>query len=119
MQNGQPSIDIPAALLVQVALGKTMAVYVVAALAIALAARALVAALGLADWVLTAIVVALGVGLPVVLLVAFVHYATRRAAVESPGPAGDAARTRMNALAERLVATMRRRFGRFGAREVR
>jgi serine/threonine-protein kinase len=119
MQNGQPSIDIPAALLLQAALGKTMAVYVVAALAIALAARTLVAAFGLPDWVLTAVVVALGVGLPIVLLVAFVHYATRRAAAESPGRAGDAARTRMNALAERLVAGMRRRFGRFGAREAR
>jgi serine/threonine-protein kinase len=119
VQAGQPSIDIPAALLVQVALGKTMAGYVIAAIAVALVARTAIAALGLPNWVLTALVVALGIGLPIVLLIAFVHYATRRAAIESPGRMGDPSRTRMAALAERLAVEMRRLFGRTGGREAR
>jgi serine/threonine-protein kinase len=106
---GQPT-GIPAALLLQVALGKTMAVYVVAAIAVALVARAGVAALGLPGWVLTVLLVALAIGLPIVLLGAFVHYATRRAATDSPSRSGDA----MTALAERIAAWTRRRVGRGG-----
>jgi serine/threonine protein kinase len=119
VQVGRQSIDIPAALLLQVALGKTMAVYVIAAIAVALAGRTAIAALGLPDWVLTALLVALAVGLPIVLLIAFVHYATRRAATESPGRAGDPSRTRMAALAERVAAEMRRRLGKGGRPEAR
>jgi serine/threonine-protein kinase len=117
MQGGRQPADIPATLLLQLALGKTMAVYVIAALALALAARTAVAALGLPDWVLTALVVAMAIGLPIALLASFVHYARRRAAVESPGGAGDAARTRMAALAERLVGEIRRRLGVIGRGE--
>jgi hypothetical protein len=94
-----------------------MAVYVIAALALALAARTAVAALGLPDWVLTALVVAMAIGLPIALLASFVHYARRRAAGESPGGAGDAARTRMAALAERLVGEIRRRLSVIGRGE--
>jgi len=117
VQRGQPSVEIPATLLLQLALGKTMAVYVIAALAIALAARTAAAVLGLPDWVLTALVVAMVIGLPIVLLVSFVHYATRRAAAESPDGNGGASRTRMAALAERFVGELRRRLGGSGARE--
>jgi serine/threonine-protein kinase len=112
-------IHIPATLLVAVVLGKAMAVYVIAALAVALVARTAIAAFRWPDWVLTALLVVMAVGLPIVLLVSFVHYATRRAATESPGRAGDTARTRMAALAERLGATMRRRLGRISGREAR
>jgi serine/threonine protein kinase len=111
VQRGRESVDIPATLLLQLALGKTMAVYVIAALAITLAARTAVAALGLPAWVLTALVVAMAIGLPIALLISFVHYATRRAAAESPGGKGDATRTRMAALAERVVGEIRRRLG--------
>ena len=111
VQRDQTSAEIPATLLLQLALGKTMAVYVIAALAIALAGRTAAAALGLPDWVLTALVIALAIGLPIALLVSFVHYATRRAAAESPGGNGDASRNRMAALAERLVGRIRRRVG--------
>jgi serine/threonine protein kinase len=113
----EPPIELPAALLVTVVLGKAMAAYVIAAIAVALAARTAFAAFGLPGWVLTALLVALGVGLPIVLLVSFVHYATRRAATESPSH-GDAARTRMAALAERMAAEMRRVLGK-GGREAR
>jgi hypothetical protein len=111
VQGGGQSIDIPAALLVQVALGKTMAVYVIATIAILLGARAAIAAFGLPGWVLTALVVVMAIGLPIVLLGAFMHYATRRAAAESPSLGADASRSRMVVLAERLEADMRRRFG--------
>jgi tRNA A-37 threonylcarbamoyl transferase component Bud32 len=111
VQGGGQSIDIPAALLVQVALGKTMAVYVIATIAILLGARAAIAAFGLPGWVLTTLVVVMAIGLPIVLLGAFMHYATRRAAAESPSLGADASRSRMVVLAERLEADMRRRFG--------
>jgi serine/threonine-protein kinase len=118
LHDEQP-IDIPATLLVAVVLGKAMALYVIAALALALVARAAIAAFRWPDWVLTAILVVMAVGLPIVLLVSFVHYATRRAAIESPSRAGDTARTRMAALAERMVAAMRRRLGRLSGPEAR
>jgi serine/threonine protein kinase len=111
VQHGRQPVDIPAGLLLQLALGKTMAVYVVAALAIAMAGRTVAAALALPDWVLTALLVALAIGLPIALLASFVHYATRRAAAESPGGNGDASRTRMAALAERFVGRIRPRIG--------
>jgi eukaryotic-like serine/threonine-protein kinase len=115
----RPPIGIPAALLVSVVLGKTMAVYVIAAIALALVARTATTAFGLPDWVLAALVVVMAIGLPIVLLIAFVHYATRRAATESPSRAGDPARTRMAALAERMMAEVRRQLGRLGGPEAR
>jgi hypothetical protein len=96
-----------------------MAVYVIAALAVALVARTAIATFRWPDWVLTALLVVMAVGLPIVLLVSFVHYATRRAATESPGRVGDTARTRMAALAERMMAALRRRLGRMSGPEAR
>jgi serine/threonine-protein kinase len=115
----EQTIHIPATLLVAVVLGKAMAVYVVAALALALVARTAIATFRWPDWVLTALLVVMAVGLPIVLLVSFVHYATRRAAIESPSRAGDTARAQMAALAEWMVTAIRRRFGSVGGREAR
>lgn len=109
--------DIPAALLVPVVLGKTMALYVVAAITVALAARAAVDAAAVPPWLLTAVLVALAIGLPIVLVIAFVHYATRRAATESPAQSGDGRQAGLADKAEAMAGWVRRHFAASERRE--
>ena len=94
----------PATLLVPVVLGKAMALYVAAAVAVMLLTRGAIAAIGLPDWVLGGAMIVMALGLPVVLLTGWVHYVTRRAASEAPGaasPGPRASRRSMTALVER------------------
>jgi len=83
---------IPAALLVPVVLGRALALYVVAAVAVVLLARAAIVTIGLPEWVLPGVVIVMALGLPVVLLRARAHYANRRAVTDVPSRAPDAVR---------------------------
>jgi tetratricopeptide (TPR) repeat protein len=97
--------EIPAALLVPVVLGKAMALYVVIVIAVALAARASIAMIGLPEWVLPGALIVMALGVPVVMLTALVHYSTRRAATESPASGGErpASSTALDALVARAT----------------
>jgi serine/threonine protein kinase len=89
---------IPAALLVPVVLGRALALYVVAAVAVVLLARAAIITIGLPEWVLPGAVIVMALGLPVVLLKARAHYASRRAVTDVPLRAPDAVRPTRNPL---------------------
>ncbi|MEO8336404.1 MAG: protein kinase [bacterium] len=65
-------------------LGKALAVYVVAFIAVAFVAKAAIVAIGLPDWVLPGALVVMALGLPVILFTAYVHYVSHRAATETP-----------------------------------
>jgi eukaryotic-like serine/threonine-protein kinase len=77
-------LAIPSTLLVPVVLGRALTLYLIAALAMLLLARAAIAWIGLPDWVLVGVMIVLALGLPVVLLTAWAHYVTHRAASEAP-----------------------------------
>ena len=65
-------------------LGKALAAYIVAFLAVAVVAKASIVAIGLPDWVLPGALIVMALGLPVILFTAYVHYATHREATKTP-----------------------------------
>src|SRR5919206_2263651 len=60
-------------------LGRALGVYALAFVAIAVAARAAIVAIGLPDWVFPGVLVIMALGLPVVLLTSLVHHQARMA----------------------------------------
>ncbi len=64
--------------------GKALALYAVAFIAVAVVAKAAIVAIGLPDWVLPGALIVMAFGLPVILFTGYVHYATHRAATETP-----------------------------------
>ncbi|HET9012918.1 MAG TPA: protein kinase [Gemmatimonadaceae bacterium] len=77
-------LAVPSSVLVPVVLGKALMLYVASVIAVLLLARAATLWIGLPEWVVAGALIVMGLGLPVVLLTAWVHYVTRRAASEPP-----------------------------------
>ena len=63
---------------------KALVVYVLAAAAVAIVARAATIAIGLPDWVLPGAIVVMALGLPVILFTGYVQSVTRRALTATP-----------------------------------
>ncbi len=97
-------LAVPATLLIPVVLGKALMLYVAAVIAVVLLTRLAMTSIGLPDWVFPGAMIVMALGLPVVLLTGWVHYATRRAASEAPVPSsrsGRAPRRSMATLAQK------------------
>lgn len=75
---------VPVLLAPRVALGKALALYAAAVVAVPIVARAAVIAIGLPDWVFPGSVVVMAFGLPVILFTHFVQRAARRAITRTP-----------------------------------
>lgn len=65
-------------------LGKALAMYAAAFVAVAIVARAAILAIGLPDWVFPGALVVMALGLPVILLTGYAHHVARRAATTTP-----------------------------------
>jgi eukaryotic-like serine/threonine-protein kinase len=63
---------------------KALAYYAVAFIAVAVLARAAIVGIGLPDWVFPGALILMGLGLPVILVTAYVHRVTHRALVTTP-----------------------------------
>ena len=63
---------------------KALAYYAIAFIAVAVLARAAIVGIGLPDWVFPGALVVMGLGLPVILVTAYVHRVTHRALVTTP-----------------------------------
>jgi tetratricopeptide (TPR) repeat protein/TolB-like protein len=63
---------------------KALAYYAIAFIAVAVLARAAIVGIGLPDWVFPGALVVMGLGLPVILVTAYVHRVTHRALVSTP-----------------------------------
>jgi tetratricopeptide (TPR) repeat protein/tRNA A-37 threonylcarbamoyl transferase component Bud32 len=68
----------------QVSLGKALAWYAAAFIAVVVLARAAIVGVGLPDWVLTGAVIVMALGLPAILFTAYVQKTTRRALISTP-----------------------------------
>ena len=64
-------------------LGRALAYYAIAFVAVALLAKAAIITLGLPDWVFPGAMLMMGLGLPVILFTAFVHHGTHQALTAS------------------------------------
>jgi eukaryotic-like serine/threonine-protein kinase len=69
-------------------LGRALAVYVVAVVAVAILAKAAIVGIGLPDWVLPGSLAVMALGLPMILFTAYVQRVTRRAITSSREPQG-------------------------------
>jgi len=65
-------------------LGKALAIYAAAFVAVAIVARAAIVAIGLPDWVFPGALVVMALGLPVILLTGYAHHVTKRAVTSTP-----------------------------------
>jgi len=65
-------------------LGRALAVYAVAFLAVAVVARAAIIAIGLPDWVFPGALAVMALGLPVILFTAYTQYVSHRMATATP-----------------------------------
>ena len=63
---------------------KALAYYALAFIAVAVLARAAIVGIGLPDWVFPGALIVMGLGLPVILVTAYVHRVTHRALVTTP-----------------------------------
>jgi len=66
-------------------LRKALAIYTIAVAVVAVLARAAIVGIGLPDWVFPGSLLVMGLGLPVILFMAFVQKATRRSLTKTPG----------------------------------
>ena len=64
-------------------LGRVLAIYAAAFIAVAIVARAAVISLGLPDWVFPGALIVMALGLPAILFTAFVHRGTHRALTQA------------------------------------
>ena len=67
-----------------VSLGKALAYYAAAFIVVAVLARAAIVGVGLPDWVFTGAIIVMALGLPAILLTAYVQRTTRRALIATP-----------------------------------
>ena len=72
---------------------RALAIYVLAFIVVAVAARAAIIALGLPDWVFPGALVVMALGLPVILFTGYAHHVARRLSTTTPTltPGGSAA----------------------------
>jgi tetratricopeptide (TPR) repeat protein len=76
-----PSVNVPGE---PTMLRKVLAVYAASFVGVAILARTAIVAIGLPDWVFPGALVVMALGLPVILVTAYAHYAIRRAATRTP-----------------------------------